>query len=197
VAQKLEDHDAYFSHLQKISVVGRLYKRLFSSPLLFSCARRFGPRIVEIGSGIGSGVLGAFPKYVRGLEINPAAVDYCRRLGLDVQLIDETTAYPVRDAAFDACILDNVLEHIADPGKTLDECHRITQTGGGLVVAVPGCRGFASDADHKRFYDAGRLKLLDARWSCLGIFSMPFIVTSEWLSKSVKQYCLVGTYRKK
>jgi SAM-dependent methyltransferase len=196
VAENLAKYEDYFSHLQKIRFLGRSYKRFFSSPLLFFCARRFGQRIVEIGSGIGSGVLGAFPKHVHGLEINPLAVDYCKNLGLDVQLINDNGEFPVEDATFAACILDNVLEHIDDPRRTLDECHRITRKGGGLVIAVPGVRGFASDADHKKFYDAAKLRLLDARWSCLSIFSTPFIVTSERLSKSVKQYCLVATYRK-
>jgi SAM-dependent methyltransferase len=196
VSGDTSNYEDYFAHLQKISFWGRSYKRFFSSPILFCCARRFGRSIVEVGSGTGSGVLGAFPKHVRGLEINPIAVDYCKNLGLDVLLINDSGEFPVEDDAFSACILDNVLEHIDDPRRTLDECYRITQKGGGLIIAVPGLRGFASDADHKKFYDAGKLKLLDARWSCLGMFSTPFIVTNERLSKSVKQYCLVATYRK-
>ncbi len=186
----------YFSHLQKISLTGRIYKRFFSSPVLYFCARRFGDRIIEIGSGTGSGVLGAFPKRVRGLEINPHAVEYCKAAGLDVQLIGEDGIFPVAYGTCDACILDNVLEHIEDPRLTLDECHRITKENGGLVIAVPGKRGFESDPDHKRFYDAEALRSLDQRWLLLSLFSTPFFFTSERLSKSVKQYCLVATYRK-
>jgi SAM-dependent methyltransferase len=196
VAKHPTRYEDYFSHLRKISFLGRAYKRFYTSPLLFFCARRFGPRIVEIGSGIGSGISGAFPARVHGLEINPAAVEYCKQQGLHVDLIAENAAYPVDDAAFDVCVLDNVFEHIDDPGTTLAECLRITRTGGGLIIAVPGLRGYASDADHKRFYDAEGLRSLDPRWSCLSIFSLPFIFISEQLSKSVKQYCLVATYRK-
>lgn len=186
----------YFSHLQKISFLGRVYKRSFSSPVLYLCARRFGKHITEIGSGTGSGVLGTFPKHVRGLEINPHSVEYCKAAGLNVQLIGADGAFPVADGACDACVLDNVLEHIGDPRQTLDECYRITKAKGGLVIAVPGLRGFASDADHKKFYDAEALRLLDERWQLLSLFSTPFIFTSEKLSKSVRQYCLVAVYRK-
>ncbi len=192
-AKEFED---YFSHLQKISFLGRVYKRFFSSPVLYLCARRFGDRIIEIGSGIGSGVLGTFPKRVQGLDINPISVEYCRAAGLNVQLIGDDGAFPVADGAFDACILDNVLEHIDDPRRTLDECWRITREDGGLIIAVPGVRGYASDADHKKFYDEKALRLLDDRWSLQSLFSTPFLFVFEKLSRSVRQYCLVATYRK-
>ncbi|HEY4696963.1 MAG TPA: methyltransferase domain-containing protein [Gallionella sp.] len=190
---KFED---YFAHLQKITLTGRIYKRFFSSPVLYLCARRFGDRIIEIGSGTGSGVLGAFPKRVRGLEINPRAVEYCKAAGLNVQLIGADGTFPVADGACDACILDNVLEHIEDPRLTLDECYRITKENGGLVIAVPGLRGFESDPDHKKFYDVEALRSLDERWKLQSLFSIPFLFGSERLSKTVKQYCLVATYRK-
>lgn len=186
----------YFSHLQKINFTGRIYKRYFSSPLLYLCARRFGSRIIEIGSGTGSGVLGAFPKRVSGLEINPRSVEYCKSAGLNVQLIGEDGIFPVADGAYDVCVLDNVLEHIEHPGGTLDECFRVTTKQGGLVIAVPGVRGYQSDADHKIFYDAKALRRLDDRWSLQNLFATPFGFRSEKLSTSIRQYCLVATYRK-
>ena len=164
--------------------------------MLFICARKFGSRIVEIGSGTGSGLLGRFPKQVRGLEINPMSVDYCRSIGLPAELIRENEAFPIATGSVDCCVLDNVLEHIAHPKETLNECYRITRAGAGLVVAVPGVRGFESDPDHKIFYDAQALKSLDERWIMQSIFSMPFGFQSAKLSRSVKQYCLVATYKK-
>jgi len=191
-----KEFEAYFSRLHKISFSGRIYKRFFLSPVLYLCARRFGKRIIEIGSGTGSGVLGTFPKRVQGLEINPISVEYCRAAGLNVQLIGDDGTFPVADGAFDACVLDNVLEHVDDPRRTLDECYRITRDGGGLIVAVPGIRGHESDSDHKKFYDEKALRLLDDRWSLQRLFSTPFLFIFEKLSKSVKQYCLVATYKK-
>jgi len=196
MASSPDKFEEYFSHLRKISLSGRIYKKFFSSPVLYSSARRFGDRIIEIGSGTGSGVLGSFPKRVQGLDINPIAIEYCKAAGLSVQLIGDDGNFPVADGVVDACILDNVLEHIADPRKTLDECYRITQKGGGLIIAVPGVRGYESDPDHKRFYDAEALRLLDDRWKLQSLFSIPFLFSSEKLSRTVKQYCLVATYKK-
>jgi len=192
-SSKFED---YFVHLNRISLLGRIYKKFVSSPVLFFCARRFGRHVVEVGSGTGSGVLGAYPKQVDGLEINPIAVEYCRSAGLNVQLIKNGEDFPVADGTYDVCILDNVLEHIEDPRSTLNECYRITKTDGGLIIAVPGIRGFASDADHKKFYDAEALRVLDHRWILQSLFSMPFLFSSDRLSKSIRQYCLVATYKK-
>lgn len=188
--------DDYFSHLRKISFLGRVYKRFFSSPILFIIARRFGRHIVEVGSGTGSGMLGAFPKHVQGLEINPGAVVFCKSKGLNVQLINVDGTFPLVDNTFDVCVLDNVLEHIEHPQQTLNECYRITKQDGGLVIAVPGIRGFKSDSDHKKFYGIDELKKLDSRWQLLYLFSIPFVFKSEKLSSGAKQYCLVAIYRK-
>jgi SAM-dependent methyltransferase len=190
---KFED---YFSHLQKISFIGRIYKRFFSSPILFFCARRFGRRVVEIGSGTGNGILGTFSKRVHGLEINPVSVNYCKAMGLNVDLIHTDGVFPMADGVFDSCVLDNVLEHIEEPSRTLDECYRITKKNGGLIIVVPGLRGFQSDSDHKVFYNFDKLRKLDGRWQLVNSFSIPFIFKSERLSKSLKQYCIVATYRK-
>jgi SAM-dependent methyltransferase len=191
--RKFED---YFARLTKISALGRAYKNLVASPILFFCARRFGTRVLEVGCGIGSGILGAYPKQVQGLEINPCAVDHCKSYGLDAHLMREDEPFPVADGAFDCCVLDNVLEHIAAPKHTLAECHRVTSRSGGLIVAVPGRRGYDSDSDHRKFYDVPALNCLGEGWQPMRLFSIPFVMTSELLSKSVRQYCLVAVYGK-
>jgi len=188
--------ESYFSHLQKISFIGRIYKRFYTSPILFLCARRFGRHVVEVGSGTGNGVLGAFSSSVLGLEINPVSVHYCNEIGLKADLIAGNGIFPVADDQFDVCVLDNVLEHIENPNITLNECYRITKKAGGLIIAVPGLRGFKSDSDHKLFYGLNQLLKLDNRWQLSYSFSLPFLFKSETLSKYVKQYCLVAIYKK-
>lgn len=191
-----DQYGEYFHYLQRITRLGRIYKRYISSPILYRCARTFGKRILEVGSGIGSGVLGAFPSQVVGLEINPLAVSYSKAIGLNALLINEDGAYPADSAVFDACILDNVLEHIEHPKQTMDECVRVTRRAGGLIIAVPGVRGFARDTDHRVFYDENKLEHLDPRWKLKRIFSIPMFIRSTRLSRKVRQYCLVAVYQK-
>ena len=194
--KKNANFDTYFAHLSEISFVGILYKRCFIAPLLYLNARRFGQVIVEVGSGVGSGLLGAFPRNVTGLEINHHAVKYCQDRGLSVELIEASQPYPKESGSVDVCVFDNVLEHISDADFSLNECSRITQKSGGLIIAVPGVKGFAYDDDHKVFYDESKLKKLHPEWSMLYCFSTPFIFKSNWLSKHIRQYCLVAIYKK-
>jgi SAM-dependent methyltransferase len=186
----------YFSHLQRVSIFGRLYKRFYSSLVLYIVARRFGRGILEVGAGIGSGVLGSFPKHVHGLDINPYAVEYCRKAGLSVEQIKKDGSFPIEPEGVDCCILDNVLEHIEEPGQTLDECYRVTQRNGGLIIVVPGLRGYDSDTDHKKYYDKESLYHIGHQWKFIKLFSIPTFFTSEILSRYVKTYCLVAVYKK-
>ncbi len=195
--KKLENFYAYYAQLSQISFMGKLYKRYFIAPLLYLNARKFGKNIIEIGSGIGSGLLGAYPKKIVGLEINPYAVKLCQDRGLTVELIEINQPYPMDNASVDVCVLDNVLEHISDANYSLKECLRITRNSGGLIIAVPGVKGFAFDDDHKVFYDESKLQTLHPEWSMLYCFSTPFIFKSNWLSKHLKQYCLIAVYIKK
>ena len=196
MADNSENFEDYFSHLKQISFLGRAYKKYLSSPVLLRCTRQFGARVMEVGCGVGSGILGAYPQRVSGLDINTEAVKYCQSLELQAQLISDDGTFPIADSKFDCCVLDNVLEHIMGPRKTLDECYRITKEKGGLIIAVPGERGFQSDSDHKVNYKARDLMELDDRWELLSLFSTPFFVQNEMLSRKIRQYCLVATYRK-
>ena len=195
--KEVEKFESYFRHLSRISMTGRIYKRLFAAPIIYLCARRFGLRIMEVGFGSGSSVLGTFPKHVSGLEINPVAVAFCRSLGMNVQAIANDGSFPEADGAYDVCVMDNVLEHIAEPQKTLDECHRITGPEGGLVIIVPGERGYAIDDDHKKFYAAQDLQTLDPRYELRSLFSLPFGFVNQAMSQHLKQYCLVAVYAKR
>lgn len=190
------DFERYFSHLKGISFFGRMYKKFISSPIIFYCASRFGLRLVEVGSGTGSGVLGAFSKHVSGLDINPVAVEYCQSHGMNVQLINNDGVFPISDISKDACILDNVLEHLECPKQTLDECYRITVKSGGLVIVVPGLCGYKSDHDHKKYYTEQDLRQLDERWALVKMFSIPFILRNKTLSQRMRQYCLIAVYQK-
>lgn len=188
--------EQYFEHLKEISLLGKVYKKYFASQLLYFQARKFGKNIAEIGSGTGNGILGAYPDNVTGFEINPLAVEFCKKKNFNVHLINENSLCPVQDGQYDVCVLDNVLEHIADPSFILSECARITNKNAGLVVAVPGDKGYLVDDDHKIHYAEHALKNISKDWQLVKVFSMPFMLKSNFLSKSISQYCLVAVYKK-
>ena len=128
--------------------------------------RYLGPpprRVVDVGCGIGS--------YGRdllvdgydwlGVEVKASDCAELARLGLPHRHVDGHTL-PFADAAFDAAICLEVLEHIDDPAPFLREIHRVAPRQ--LLVSVPNCEllGYLWDyratpwhmleTDHKNFF---------------------------------------------
>lgn len=130
-----------------------------------------------------------------GVDINPATVEWCRSRGLDAYQMSPNVL-PFQDGSFDSAILDNVLEHLADPDELLSEIGRVLRPHSSLVVGVPGQRGYAADADHKIFYDEATLvsTLGTAGFRLQQLFHMPF--KSAWLDARVRQYCLYGVFKR-
>jgi SAM-dependent methyltransferase len=184
------DFNDYLSYLKGRSFRGLLYRRFWLYPRLNA---RFTGRVLDVGCGIGDFL--RFRRGTVGVDINPGAVAYCREQGLDARKM-ETDCLPFADKEFDGAMLDNVLEHIAEPRPVLHEIARVLRPGGTLIVGVPGRRGFASDPDHKVFYDARRLKeVVDrAGFSLHKLIPMPF--RSSWLDAHARQYCLYGVFKR-
>ncbi|MEZ5616582.1 MAG: methyltransferase domain-containing protein, partial [Rhodocyclaceae bacterium] len=102
---------------------------------------------------------------------------------------------PFDDGAFDAVVLDNVLEHIDRPEALLAEIRRVLEPDGRLLAGVPGRKGFALDPDHKVHYDeATLLRLLEHNgFACERVFHMPFRCPA--LEGRMRQYCRYGLFR--
>lgn len=98
--------------------------------------------------------------------------------------------------AADGVVLDNVLEHLFEPRPLLGEVRRVMVVGGVLVAGVPGRRGYASDPDHKVFYDEPALRgvMRDAGLRAQRVFHMP--LSSPVLEKRLRQYCVYGVFRR-
>jgi SAM-dependent methyltransferase len=182
-------HDDYFKYLKTRSRVGHAYRQFFLYPKL---VRHLHGKVLDIGCGIGD-MLGFRPGTV-GTDVNPKTVEYCKSQGFEACLMD-FDVLPFDDKSFDSILLDNVLEHLQDPRPLLNEALRVLRKNGVLLIGVPGIRGWASDSDHKVFYDEEALvKCLDqAGFSRKNIFHTP-VARSEWLSRRLRQYCIYGVF---
>jgi ubiquinone/menaquinone biosynthesis C-methylase UbiE len=107
----------------------------------------------------------------------------------------EPDRLPFEDASFDGTILDNVLEHLADPQPLLRETRRVLKRGAVLIAGVPGTRGYASDQDHKQFYDSTSLATLmkQSGFRRERIIRMPLPL--PMLDRYMRQYCIYGVFR--
>ncbi len=183
-------HEEYFEYLKGRSRLGWLYRRHWLYPKL---CRYLNGKTLDVGCGIGD-----FLNYrteTVGVDINPATVDWCRCRGLDAYKMSPNVL-PFQRASFDSAILDNVLEHLTEPAELLSEIGRVLRPCSSLVVGVPGQRGYATDSDHKVFYDEDTLvwTLVTAGFHLRHLFYMPF--RSAWLNVRMSQYCLYGVFER-
>jgi SAM-dependent methyltransferase len=181
----------YHQYLLKRSRLGSIYRKWWLYPVL---SRQLPGRVLDIGCGIGDFLKHRGANTV-GVDVNPHNVASCVRDGLDAHVITGGK-YPFGDAVFDSAITDNVLEHLPEPNPLLDEARRVLKPGGTLLVGVPGRRGYASDPDHKRFYDRQTLRqtLESFGFKTKRMISMPLPLS--WLDENVSQYCVYGVFTK-
>ena len=181
----------YFQYLRQRAWRASLYRRYFLYPRL---SRFLSGRVVDVGCGIGDFL--SYRENSTGVDVNPNNVAYCLRKGADAHLIDGTGRYPFSDGEFDGAMLDNVLEHLTDPGHMLAEIHRIVRSGGIFIVGVPGRKGYASAPDHERFYDEDDLvgRLGEAGFRASRILHMP--LRFPGLGRVMRQYCVYGVFER-
>jgi len=181
-------YDEYYAYLRSRSLKGRLYRTWWLYPRL---VRQLSGRVLDVGCGIGD-MLRFRPNTV-GVDINPKTVAWCREQGLEAHSM-EIDRLPFEAGSFDGLILDNVLEHIANPGPLLTEARRVLRPSGRILVGVPGLKGYRADPDHKVYYDeAGLVRLLEHNgFACRAVLPMP--LPWRWLSGRMRQYCLYAVF---
>jgi len=92
-------------------------------------------------------------------------VDYSDRHAADVIHDLNLFPYPFADNEWDIIYLDNVLEHLDNPIRVLEEVHRICKVGGQVKVIVPYFRSIWAfiDPTHKHFFTVNSLAYFDPR----------------------------------
>lgn len=102
-----------------------------------------------------------------GKKKRPGAigVDYSDRHNADVIHDLNIFPYPFDNDSIDQVYLDNVLEHLAEPMRVMEEVYRITKPGGGVKVIVPYFRSEWAfiDPTHKAFYTVDSFAYYDPR----------------------------------
>lgn len=131
-------------------------------------ARRPGPDGALLDAGCGTGGMlhhlrGRPGRAMVGLEYNPQAARRAHdKAGVPVAAGD-VNALPFADGAFTAVVSLDVLSHRAvDPGRSLQEFHRVLRPGGTLVLNMPAYEWMHSAHDirvhNARRPTAGRLR---------------------------------------
>ena len=136
-------------------------------------------RLLEVGCALGFLLAGLQRSgwRVEGVDASAFAAYYARtRYDIDVTCaMLEETAFP--DGAFDVVIQKDLLEHVADPRRHLDETHRLLRPGGWLRLVTPNGEAnlrplvAASDAPGATppVLDQGHLSFF-SRWHLVRLF---------------------------
>jgi SAM-dependent methyltransferase len=128
-------------------------------------ARRWLPadarRVMDVGcaTGYGTAALASGQprgRWVAGLEHDTVlARDAGRRYPWVPLVCGDAAALPVLGGALDAVTLLDVLEHLPDPKKALEEVRRVLRPGGWLILSAPHA-GLLARLDANNIYFAMR-----------------------------------------
>ena len=97
-----------------------------------------------------------------GKDMRPGYVnlDLLQRDGVDLIHDLNKTPYPFEDNQFDEIIANNILEHVYDVVKTLEEIYRISKPGAIIKATVPYGSNWVAHIDHKRGFNYTTFKSL-------------------------------------
>lgn len=101
---------------------------------------------------------------VLGVEPDPTAARIARSMGLEVHH-GTLESLQAADRSADAITLSHVIEHVHDPLRTLQTCHRLLKPGGRLWMETPhvNCLTHAHYRQHWRGLEAPRHLVLYSR----------------------------------
>ncbi|PKO54946.1 MAG: SAM-dependent methyltransferase [Betaproteobacteria bacterium HGW-Betaproteobacteria-2] len=166
--------------------------------------------ILEIGCGTGQvlrAIREALPiARLHGTEINTSGLKYARKQMPEVEFLQiDARNIPIRDH-FDVVCAFDVIEHIEEDCKVLEQMYAACKPGGGIIITVPQHPWLWSYKDevacHKRRYTRGELqkKVSDAGFLVIKTTSfvsllLPLMYLSRRRQHSAKSTDLEGEYR--
>jgi 2-polyprenyl-3-methyl-5-hydroxy-6-metoxy-1,4-benzoquinol methylase len=130
-----------------------------------------GASVLDLGCGAGpyGKILMDAGHDWRGIDFNPAAAALAHQSGISVEVAD-ATATEFDDDAFDHVLLIEVIEHIDEPSRILEEARRLARRS--VIISVPNVAAIPLlfpygvvpwhllEADHKNFFSPGNLATL-------------------------------------
>jgi SAM-dependent methyltransferase len=117
--------------------------------------------LLDIGCGTGW-LAEDFPSYT-GIDASPEAVHTATQLGRNVVRGDVEEPLPFADEAFDAVVMKDLLEHVADPVAVVREARRALAPGGLLFASSPDAQRWVwDDYTHRRPFSVKSFRLLFA-----------------------------------
>jgi hypothetical protein len=139
------------------------------------------------GEGFGSAILAGSASSVVGVDIDERSIEHSR-----LNYESENVSFEAGDArdlslfeagSFGAVVAFEMIEHVEDQGRTLDEARRVLEPGGVLIVSTPDREAYnevtPDNPFHARELDRGEFSaLLEARFARVAMFGQRAITGS-------------------
>lgn len=123
----------------------------------------FPPNAELLDIGCGIGWLAEFFRAYTGIDGSVDAVRIATELGRNVIEGNIEESLPFADESFDAIIMKDVLEHIADPGALVAEALRVLRPDGVVFASSPDAQRWVwDDYTHRRPFTRKSFRLLFA-----------------------------------
>ena len=193
-----EMEENYWWHVGRKEIVKKVISRL-NIPK--------SAKILNVGSGTG-GTVATLEKFghVDNVDTSQEAIAYAKSKGIKNIKKVKGIKLPFKDKTFDLLVALDVLEHIDEDQKALQEWRRVTKKEGKVIITVPAYQWLWSEHDeslhHKRRYTLSELvaKCNKAGFSVnkrsyLIVFSFGLIVAYRFISGlSVKKNSKKSSY---
>ncbi len=103
-----------------------------------------GKRVLEVGcaAGIIAAILSPGYREFTGIDVTETAIQFARRLNRELGnfhtrfLVADAHCLPFPDRSFDTIVTTETFEHFLEPGKALDEFHRVLVPGGEIAMTT-------------------------------------------------------------
>ena len=146
------------------------------------CQRRFielirkhtgrNDMILEVGCATGY-IQDALGRNVVGVDVTESLLEKNRNKVIRADAL----SLPFKDGSFDSVYSVNVLEHVSDAGRMINECRRVVRSGGRLIIITP-------NGDMELFLDIAeklRMKLPEGPHKFLGYDELKDMVAKNGL----------------
>jgi SAM-dependent methyltransferase len=130
-------------------------------------------RLLDVGSGPGFLVAAAEQRgwKASGIDLNEWAVEYGRRLGIDLT-VGDPTSLDVGDGELQAITMMDLIEHLPDPEAAVAEAARAIRPGGALAVLTPDAGSAVGRMLGGRWPELARPKEHTALFSVKGLSAL-------------------------